>query len=156
VKRYIQGFYTKIRYTFLFDDFTFFFKSIEFITKNNILFTSNMSSSSKNKKRVSVNTESPSNKKQNTGNTNHEDLIWVDISNKTSWVWKHFKLATNGKTYCFYVETINEIEKTCKFSCAYNSQTSSMNYHLNSIHKVYKKKRVVCIMYDYYLIFIKL
>ncbi|CAB4484687.1 unnamed protein product [Rhizophagus irregularis] len=28
-----------------------------------------------------------------------ENLIWVDISNKTSWVWNYFKLATDGKTY---------------------------------------------------------
>ncbi|CAB4397522.1 unnamed protein product [Rhizophagus irregularis] len=26
-----------------------------------------------------------------------ENLIWVDISNKTSWVWNYFKLATDGK-----------------------------------------------------------
>ncbi|RIA88556.1 hypothetical protein C1645_826197 [Glomus cerebriforme] len=83
-----------------------------------------MPSSSKSKKRASEDTASSLNKKQSTGNT-RESLVWVDISNKTSWVWKHFKLATDGRTYCFYTETIDDIEKICDFSCAYNSQTSS-------------------------------
>ncbi|CAB4406889.1 unnamed protein product [Rhizophagus irregularis] len=39
------------------------------------------------------------------------------------------------------IETIDDVEKTCDFSCAYNSQTSSMNYHLNTTHKVYEKKK---------------
>ena len=117
-----------ICYTYLFDNLQFFF-----IVKKNTLFISNMSNSSKGNKRTSVNIELPLNKRQNTENTNRENLIWVDISNKTIWIWKYFKLATNGKTYCFYTETIDEVEKTCDFSCAYNSQTSSMNYHLNSL-----------------------
>jgi hypothetical protein len=107
---------------------------------------SNIASLSRNKRQISANTEASSNKKQNrgrSGNNDHEDLIWVDTSNKSSWVWKYFKLATNGRTYCFYVETIDNIEQTCNFSCAYNSQTSSMNYHLNSTHKIYERKKMV-------------
>ena len=108
---------------------------------------------STSKKWISANAVQ-SNKSQNIGtpsNTDQEDLVWVDTSNKTSWVWKHFKLANNGKTYCFYVEATDGIEvtdsteKTCNFSCAYNSQTSSMNYHLNTAHKIYEKKKMVCI-----------
>lgn len=122
----------------------FFIKSITISRKNKeTFFVSNMPSSSKSKKRASDDTASPLNKRQNTVNT-RESLIWVDISNKTSWVWKHFKLATDGRTYCFYTETTDNIEKTCDFSCSYNSQTSSMNYHLNTAHKVYEKKGVVC------------
>lgn len=64
-----------------------------------------MPSSSKGKKRAFENTEAPSNKRQNTGKI-REDLIWVDISNKTSWVWKYFKLATDGKTYCFTLKLL--------------------------------------------------
>lgn len=101
-----------------------------------------MPSSNKSKKRASEDAASPFNKKQNTGNT-CESLTWVDTTNKTSWVWKHFKLATDGRTYCFYTVTTDNIEKTCDFSCTYNSQTSSMNYHLNTAHKVYEKKRTV-------------
>jgi hypothetical protein len=113
-----------------------------------------MSSSSKackGKKRASADAELSSNKKQDTGN---KDVIWVDTSNKISWVWKYFKLATDGRTYCFYIETINEVEKTCNFSCIYNSQTSSMNYHLNSAHKVYEKKKMVCTINYYRILFI--
>ena len=105
---------------------------------------------STSKKRISANAVQ-SNKRQNTSTsskTDQEDLVWVDTSNKTSWVWKHFRLANNGKTYCFYVEATDGIEatdievtdsteKTCNFSCAYNSQTSSMNYHLNTVHKIF-------------------
>jgi len=43
---------------------------------------------STSKKRISANAVQ-SNKRQNTGtpsNTNQEDLVWIDISNKTSWV----------------------------------------------------------------------
>ncbi|GBB89692.1 hypothetical protein RclHR1_16490002 [Rhizophagus clarus] len=98
-----------------------------------------MSSLSKSKKRASENTDAPSNKRQNIENI-CENLIWVDISNKTSWVWKYFKLVTDGKTYCFHNETIDGVERTCNFSCAYNSQTSSMNYYLNVTHKIYEKK----------------
>ena len=59
--------------------------------------------------------------------------------------------ATDGKTYCFYTETIDNIEKTCDFSCAYSSQTSSMNYHLNTTHKVYERKRAVCIVTEIFM-----
>jgi hypothetical protein len=44
-----------------------------------------MPSSSKCKKRASEDATSSLSKKQNTGNI-RENLIWVDISNKTSWV----------------------------------------------------------------------
>ncbi|PKY40222.1 hypothetical protein RhiirA4_453545 [Rhizophagus irregularis] len=59
-----------------------------------------------------INIEAPSNKRQRTENI-------------------HGKL----------IETIDDVEKICDFSCAYNSQTSSMNYHLNTTHKVYEKKK---------------
>jgi hypothetical protein len=51
------------------------------------------------------------------------------------------------------IETIDDVEKTCDFSCAYNSQTSSMNYHLNTTHKVYEKKKAVCMTTKNFYIF---
>ncbi|CAG8855583.1 28855_t:CDS:2, partial [Gigaspora margarita] len=31
----------------------------------------------------------------------------------------------------------------CGWNCVYNSQTSSMNYHLGSVHKKYKEKSAI-------------
>jgi hypothetical protein len=135
--QHIQGFIQNLLHSLI----LYFFQIYQFYhEKTKYLFISNMPSSSKSKKRASENIEVPSNKRQNTENI-CENLIWVDLSNKTSWIWKYFKLATDGKTYCFHNETIDDVEETCDFSCAYNSQTSSMNYHLNTIHKVYEKKK---------------
>ena len=37
----------------------------------------------------------------------------------------------------------NEIEVECGWNCVYNSQTSSMNHHLGTVHKEYEKEKTV-------------
>ncbi|CAG8812584.1 30838_t:CDS:2, partial [Gigaspora margarita] len=50
-------------------------------------------------------------------------LQWIDIENKSSWVWKYCGVKTDGHAYCRYI--INEDEKTeCGWNYIYNSQTS--------------------------------
>ncbi|CAG8811177.1 2064_t:CDS:1, partial [Gigaspora rosea] len=76
-------------------------------------------------------------------NRSNNDLLseepqWIDIrNNKTSWVWKHFGVKTNGCAYCKYIMNQDEAIE-CGWSCVYNSQTSSMNHHLGSVHKKYQ------------------
>jgi hypothetical protein len=96
------------------------------------------------KKRNNKNTVLSRPTKKNTLQTDtlSEEPQWVDLgNNKTSWVWKYFK--TDGRAYCRYISKKNEIEVECGWSCVYNSQTSTMNNHLNSIHKEYEKEKLV-------------
>src|SRR5688500_11032689 len=65
-----------------------------------------------------------------------QELQWVDLeANKTSWVWKYFGIKTDGCAYCRYKILRNGIEEECNYSCVYNTQTSTQQYHLNSVHK---------------------
>jgi len=82
--------------------------------------------------------------KKNATNTLPEEPQWVDLgNNKTSWIWKYFGVKTDGRAYCKYILNKNEIEAECGWNCAYNSQTSSMNHHLNTVHKEYEKEKTV-------------
>ncbi|CAG8508994.1 1632_t:CDS:2 [Dentiscutata heterogama] len=89
---------------------------------------------------------SPSQQSKKNRNNDNDLLFevpqWVDIgNNKTSFVWKHFGLKTDGRAYCRYI--VNQDEETeCGWNCIYNSQTSSMIHHLGSAHKIYEEKLV--------------
>lgn len=73
-----------------------------------------------------------------------EESQWVDLGkNKTSWIWKHFGVKTDGRAYCRYTLNKNGSEEECGWSCVYNSQTSSMNHHLGSVHKEYEQEKQV-------------
>lgn len=77
-----------------------------------------------------------------------EELQWVNLgNNKTSWVWKYFGVKTDGRAYCKYMLNENEIEVECGWNCVYNSQTSSMNHHLGTVHKEYEKEKTVRKLY---------
>jgi hypothetical protein len=46
---------------------------------------------------------------------------WVDLGpNKTSWVWKHFGVKTDGRAYCRYKVLRGGVEEKCNYSCMYN------------------------------------
>lgn len=88
-------------------------------------------------------------KKSNTGssdirNEQQEVPQWVELGpNKKSWVWKHFGVKTNGRAYCRYKVLRNGIEEECNYSCMYNTQTSTQQHHLNSVHKEFEKEKTV-------------
>ncbi|GES99626.1 zinc finger BED domain-containing protein 1-like [Rhizophagus clarus] len=63
---------------------------------------------------------------------------WTSNTGKTSFVWKFFQAKTNGRAYCRYIDNDNGDE--CRYSCVYKTQTSTMIYHINNVHKEYKKK----------------
>ncbi|CAG8768655.1 24536_t:CDS:2, partial [Gigaspora rosea] len=45
-----------------------------------------------------------------------EEPQWIDIGNKSSWVWKYCGVKTDGRAYCRYI--INENEETeRKWNC---------------------------------------
>lgn len=109
-----------------------------------------MASASGSKKRVKGKETSHSSKKQYTTNTitqaeEQEELQWVSNTGKSSFVWKFFQAKTDGRAYCRYID--NDDNKECGYSCIYKTQTSSMIYHINSIHKEYEKKSAeVCMI----------
>ncbi len=90
---------------------------------------------------ISLTRPTKKNNNNNLDNDQQEVLQWVELgSNKTSWVWKHFGVKTDGRAYCRYKILKNGVEEECNYSCIYNSQTSTQQYHLNSIHKEFEKK----------------
>ena len=90
---------------------------------------------------ISLTRPTKKNNNNNLDNDQQEVLQWVELgSNKTSWVWKHFGVKTDGRTYYRYKILKNGVEEECNYSCIYNSQTSTQQYHLNSIHKEFEKK----------------
>ena len=90
---------------------------------------------------ISLTRPTKKNNNNNLDNDQQEVLQWVELgSNKTSWVWKHFGVKTDGHAYCRYKILKNGVEEECNYSCIYNSQTSTQQYHLNSIHKEFEKK----------------
>ncbi|CAG8493117.1 4633_t:CDS:2 [Rhizophagus irregularis] len=107
--------------------------------------------SDKNKKRKYSNNISltQQSKKINNGsagsNNNQEEPQepqWVDLGpNKKSWVWKHFGIKTDGRAYCRYKVLRGGIEEECNYSCMYNTQTSTQQQHLNSVHKEFEKEK---------------
>lgn len=109
--------------------------------------------SDKNKKRKYSNNISltQQSKKINNGsagsNNNQEEPQepqWVDLGpNKKSWVWKHFGIKTDGRAYCRYKVLRGGIEEECNYSCMYNTQTSTQQQHLNSVHKEFEKEKNV-------------
>jgi hypothetical protein len=79
--------------------------------------------------------------RSNASDDNSSEHQWVNLGkNKTSWIWKYFGVKTDGRAYCKYK---NGSEKECDWSCVYNSQTSSMNHHLGSVHKEYEQEKQV-------------
>ena len=52
-------------------------------------------------------------------------------------------MKTDGRAYCKYILNKNGIETGCDWNCTYNSQTSGMNHHLNTVHKEYEKEKPV-------------
>src|SRR6266542_949492 len=94
-------------------------------------------------------TSNQHNKKINNRNNNQqeepEDPQWIDLGpNKTSWVWKHFGVKTDGRAYCRYNVLRNGVEEECNYSCVYNSRTSTQLHHLSSIHnKEFEKEKKV-------------
>ena len=80
-------------------------------------------------------------KRSNINNDILEESQWVDLrKNKTSWIWKHFGVKTDGRVYCRYK---NGSEEECGWNCVYNSQTNSMNHHLGSVHKESEQEKQV-------------
>ena len=90
---------------------------------------------SNKKRKVSSNRSNASN------DIHFEEPQQVELGkNKTSWIWKHFRVKTNGRAYCRYK---NGSEEECGWNCVYNSQTSSMNHHLGSVYKEYEQEKQV-------------
>ncbi len=98
----------------------------------------------KNKRSNNISTR-PTKKSNNDGSSNQQEetqeLQWVDLgANKTSWIWRHFGIKTDGRAYCRYKVLKNGIEEECNYNCVYNTQTSTQQYHLNSVHKIFETK----------------
>ncbi len=98
----------------------------------------------KNKHSNNISTR-PTKKSNNDGSSNQQEepqeLQWVNLgTNKTSWVWKHFGIKTDGRAYCRYKVLKNGTEEECNYNCVYNTQTSTQQYHLNSVHKIFEAK----------------
>ncbi|GBB95898.1 hypothetical protein RclHR1_02640012 [Rhizophagus clarus] len=66
-----------------------------------------------------------------------EEPKWIPNTRRTSFVWKFFQAKTDSCAYCRYIADNNE---ECRYSCIYKSQTSSMIYHIQNVHKEYEKK----------------
>ncbi|CAI2194388.1 314_t:CDS:2, partial [Funneliformis geosporum] len=54
----------------------------------------------------------------------------------------HFGIKTDRRAYCRYKILKNGIEEECNYSCMYNTQTSTQQHHLNSIHKEFEKEKL--------------
>jgi|SRR5688572_7393557 len=75
---------------------------------------------------------------------NEQEPQWVELgNNKKSWVWEHFGIKTDGRAYCRYKVLRNGTEVECNYSCMHNNQTSTQQNHLNSVHKVFEKEKLV-------------
>ena len=98
-------------------------------------------SSSKKRSNKTLSSQQSKRSRNNDNDLLFEEPQWIDIGNKSSWVWKYCGVKTDGRAYCRYI--INENEETeCGWNCVYNSQTSSMIHHLGSVHKKYEEKLV--------------
>ena len=63
---------------------------------------------------------------------------------KTSWVWKHFCVKTDGRAYCQYKVLRNDVEEPCGYNCVYNNaQTIAQQYHLFSVHKEFVRQILI-------------
>ncbi|CAG8617367.1 17179_t:CDS:2 [Funneliformis caledonium] len=62
---------------------------------------------------------------------------WIPNTGKTSFVWKFFQAKTDGRAYCRYIDNNSNDEGECNYCCIYKSQTSSMIYHIQNVHKEY-------------------
>ena len=96
------------------------------------------SASGSNKRIKGKETSSLSKRQRITGNSNtiiipEEEPQWISNTGKTSFVWKFFQAKTNGRAYCRYNDNDNGDE--CGYSCVYKTQTSTMIYHINNVHK---------------------
>ncbi|CAI2193993.1 15252_t:CDS:2, partial [Funneliformis geosporum] len=58
--------------------------------------------------------------------------------------WKHFGIKTDGHAYYRYKILKNGIEEEYNYSCMYNTQTSTQQHHLNSVHKKFEKEKLQC------------
>ena len=110
--------------------------------------------SSSNKRVKGKETSSSSKRQCTAGNSNmiiipEEEPQWISNNGKTSFVWKFFQAKTNGRAYCRYRDDNNE---ECGYSCVYKTQTSSMLYHINNMHKKYEKKAEVGIAKKFLII----
>jgi hypothetical protein len=65
---------------------------------------------------------------------------WIPNTGKTSFVWKFFQAKTDGRAYCRYIDNNSNDKGECNYSCIYKSQTSSMIYHIQNVHKEYEQK----------------
>src|SRR3954470_7372837 len=64
-----------------------------------------------------------------------EEPEWISNTEKTSFVWKFFQAKTNGRAYCRYIDKNSDNNDECVHSCVYKTQTSSMMYYINTVHK---------------------
>jgi hypothetical protein len=64
-------------------------------------------------------------------------------------VYKHFGIKTDRRIYCRYKILKNGIEEECNYSCMYNTQTSTQQHYLNSVHKEFEKEKLVRQYYHY-------
>src|SRR5688572_16959683 len=107
------------------------------------------STSCLNKRNKGKETSSSSKRQRIAGNSNtiiiSEEPQWIPNTGKTSFVWKFFQAKTNGRAYCRYVDKTGDNNEECGHSCVYKTQTSSMMYHINTVHKEYDKKAEVSI-----------
>jgi len=106
------------------------------------------STSGSNKRNKGKETSCSSKRQRTAGNSNtitipEEEPQWISNVGKTSFVWKFFQAKTNGRAYCRYIDNDNDNNEECGHSCVYKSQTSSMLYHINNVHKEYEKKAEV-------------
>jgi hypothetical protein len=100
-------------------------------------YPNNIMSTQKSKK---INNGSGSNDNQE----EPQEPQWVDLGpNKTSWVWKHFGVKTDRHAYCRYKVLRGGVEEECSYSCMYNTQTSTQQHHLTSVHKEFEKEKKV-------------
>ena len=109
------------------------------------------STSGSNKRNKGKETSGSSKRQCTAGNSNtiiipEKELQWIFNTGKTSFVWKFFQAKTDGRAYCRYVNRNGDNNDECGHSCVYKSQTSSMMYHINTVHKEYEKKVEVSII----------
>ena len=105
-----------------------------------------------NKRNKGIEASSSSKRSRTAGNSNtiiipDEEPQWISNTGKTSFVWKFFQAKTNGRAYCRYIDNTNDNNEECGHSCVYKTQTSSMMYHINTVHMEFEKKAKVRIYY---------
>ena len=107
------------------------------------------STSGSNKRNKGKETSCSSKRQRTAGNSNtitiseEKEPQWISNVGKTSFVWKFFQAKTNGRAYCRYIDKDSDNNEECGHSCVYKTQTSSMIYHINTMHKEYEKKAEV-------------